>query len=372
MKITEIRPILTDGYLLVRVYTDTEHVGNGECGLWAHQPTCAAAVRELSEYFVGRDARRIEHHYQTVTRNTHFMGAVLQAALSGIDIALWDLLGKSLGVPVYELLGGKCRDKVRVFDNVNGATIEARVDSARASVADGFEVLRTTPFFDGFEQRTSSQNVSDAVDLIAALRDGIGYGIDLGVEIHRNLQPDEAITLAKALEPYRLKFFEDPLAPQSDEALRYIAQHIDIPMALGERSFQLSQFKELIDSQVAAFVRADLSLAGGFTQLKKIAAIAEPAFVQIFPHLMGSPVNNAAFAHFAAAIPNYYVMEVHRHSAGQLALVGEGAFVTSQGYRELPDRPGIGVDIDEAACAALAPVTRSIGGHLAADGAVAH
>ena len=371
MKITQIRPILVDRYLLVRVYTDTEHVGNGECGLWSHQRTCAEAVRELAEYFVGQDPRRIEHHYQTVSRNTHFMGAVLQAALSGIDVALWDILGKSVGLPVYQLLGGRCRDRVRVFDNVGGATNEARVASARASVAGGFTSLRTSPFFDGFEQRSSTQVLSEAIDLIAALRDGIGYGVDLGVEIHRNLQPDEAITLARALEPFRLKYFEDPLAPQSESALSYIADHIDIPMALGERSYLLTQFDELLDRQIAAFLRPDLSLAGGFTQVKKIAALAEPAFVQLFPHLMGSPVNNAAFAHLAAAIPNYYVTEVNDHTETELALV-DGAFATTAGYREIPDRPGIGVEIDEAACAALPPVARPIVATFQPDGSVAH
>ena len=213
--------------------------------------------------------------------------------------------------------------------------------------------------------------MTEAVDMIAAIREAIGYGIDLGVEIHRNLQPDEAITLARALEPYRLKYYEDPLAPESDEAHRYIARHIDIPMALGERNFLVKQFKELIDSQIAAFIRPDLSLTGGFTQIKKVAAIAEPAMVQLFPHLMGSPVNNAAFAHLAAAIPNYYVTEVNAHTDEQLSLVDQ-PFVTVDGFREIPDRPGIGVEIDEEACARLPFKERPMGGFFHNDGSVAH
>ena len=371
MKITDIKPILTDRYLLVRVYTDAGIIGNGESGLWAHHRSVAVLIGELSDYFVGKDPLQIDHHYQTVSRSFHFMGAAINSALSAIDIALWDILGKSVNLPVYQLLGGKCRDKVRVFNNVGGATNEARVASARQCVADGFTSLRTSPFFADFEKRESSQVVTEAIDVIEAIRDAVGYDIDLGVEIHRNLQPDEAITLARAVEPCRLKYYEDPLAPESNEAHAHIARHIDIPMALGERNFLLTQFKELIDSQIAAFIRPDLSLTGGFTQMKKVAAIAEPAIVQLFPHLMGSPVNNAAFAHLAAAIPNYYVTEVNAHTDEQLSLV-DRPFVTTNGYREIPDRPGIGVEIDEDACARLPFVGRSIGGFFHSDGSVAH
>ena len=371
MKITEIKPILTDRYLLVRVYTDAGIIGNGESGLWAHHRSCAEMIRELSEYYVGKDPRRIEHHYQTVTRNAHFVGAVISSAVSAIDVALWDILGKSVDLPVYQLLGGRCRDKIRLFNNIRGATIEEQVESARQVVSDGFTSLRTNPFFPGFEKRESTQIVTEAIDLISSIRDAVGYGVDLGVEIHRNLMPDEAITLAKALEPFRLKYFEDPLGPESNDAHDYIAKHIDIPMALGERNFLVTQFSELIHKQIASFIRPDLSLAGGFTQAKKIAAIAEPHFVQIFPHLMGSPVNNAAFAHLAAAIPNYYVTEVNPHTAEQAALVDE-PFKTANGYRELPNRPGIGVEIDEAACEKLPFSKREIGGSFQIDGSVAH
>lgn len=371
MKITEIKPILTSRYLLVRVYTDAGIIGNGESGLWAHHQTCAAMIRELSEYYVGKDPRQIEHHYQTVSRNAHFMGGVISSALSAIDIALWDILGKSVDLPVYQLLGGKCREKVRVFANAVGNTAEERAESAASLVSDGFTSIRTQPFFSGFEKQDSTHNVTDAVNIVGAIREAIGYEVDFGVEIHRNLQPDEAITLAKAIEPFRLKYFEDPLAPESEEAISYIAQHIDIPMALGERSFLVPQFKELIDRQVAALIRPDVSLAGGFTQVKKIAALAEPAFIQIFPHLMGSPVNNAAFAHFAAAIPNFYVTEVNAHTDEQLSLVDQ-PFATTAGYREIPDRPGIGVEIDESACEKVPFTSRPLNGNFAFDGSVAH
>jgi galactonate dehydratase len=371
MKITDIKTFLVDRYLLVRIYTDAGIIGNGEAGYWEHHATTAEQIRSLSSYFVGKDPLRIDHHHQAISRNTHFSGVVLSAALSAIDIALWDILGKNAGLPVYQLLGGKCRDRVRVFENIGGDTIEDRAESAKRSVVNGFTSLRTNPFFTDFEKRESSANITQAIDLIASIRDAIGYEIDLGVEIHRNLQPDEAITLAKALEPYRLKYYEDPLPPRSMEAHEYIAKHIDIPMALGERCHDIFQFKDLIDRRIAAFIRTDVSLAGGFTQTKKIAGIAEAAAVQIFPHLMGSPVNHAAFAHLAASIPNYYVMEAGLHTTAQRSLV-DRPFEISGGYREVPDRPGIGVEIDEEVAAEMAANPRPLTGSFAADGSVAH
>lgn len=371
MRISQIKTFLVDRYLLVRVYTDVGIVGNGEAGYWEAHSTTAEHIASLSEYLVGQDPCRIDHHQQVLSRHTHFSGAVLSAALSAIDIALWDILGKSVGLPVYQLLGGRCRDKVLVFANIDGTTIEDRVTSATKSVTEGFTSLRTNPLFAGFEKCTSTANVTQAIDLIAILRDAIGYDVDLGVEIHRNLQPDEAITLARALEPYRLKYFEDPLRPGSLEAHEYVARHIDIPMALGERNYDLYQFKDLIDRGIAAFVRTDLSLAGGFTQSKKIAGIAEAASTQIFPHLMGSPVNHAAFTHLAASIPNYYVMEAGQHTPAQRSLV-DHPFEIAGGYREIPDRPGIGVEINEEVAADLAADTRSVVGNLATDGSVTH
>ena len=371
MKITEVKTFLTGQYLLVRVYTDAGIVGNGEAGLWAYHPIVDGAIKHFTEYFIGKDPCTIEHHHQVLSRQMHFDGAVLRSALSAMDIALWDILGKSVNLPVYQLLGGKCRDKVRVFNNVLGDSLESRVASAKQSLAQGFRSLRMTPFFGGFEKDDSSKVINTAIEMVGAVRDAVGDEIDLGVEIHRNLTPDQAITLAQELKPFKLKYFEDPLAPESNEALEYIAKHIDIPMAVGERSYNIFQFKELVDKKIASFIRPDVSLAGGFTQVKKIAGIAEAAFVQVFPHLMGSPVNNAAFTHFSATIPNYALMEVNGHNEVQLALVDQ-PFAVVDGYRELPDRPGIGVEIDEAACEELKFEGRTLRGNIQADGSVAH
>ena len=371
MKITHIKPFLAGRYLLVRVYTDEGLIGNGEAGLWAHHKTVYHALQELETYYVGKDPARMEHHFQVVSRNTHFMGAVLSAAMSAIDIALWDILAKSVNLPVYQMLGGKCRDRVKVFTNVSGGSLEALAESARKGVADGFTSLRMTPFFQGFEQKTSTALVSEAVSMVGTVREAVGDDIDLGLEIHRNLNPDAAIMLATELRPFKILYYEDPLAPESIEALEYIARHIDLPMATGERFYNTFQFKDLIDRKIVSLIRPDLSLAGGFTQVKKIASIAEPAFVGIFPHLMGSPVNNAAFAHLGMAIPNYTHTEANPHE-GILAEIVEEPFKVENGYRTVPDRPGIGVEIDESVLKKIPYEPPSFNGSFHEDGSVAH
>ena len=371
MKIEKITPFLVDRFLLVRVYTDAGIVGNGEAGLWAHHKMVYQAIQDLSDYYVGKDPLRIEHHYQTVTRDTHFMGAVISAAMSAIDMALWDILGKSVDKPVYQLLGGKCRDKIKVFANVTGNNLDEMAESARSQVEAGYLSLRTQPFFPGWEAQTPTQTITDAVAIVATIREAIGYGIDLGLEIHRNLRPEEAIVLAGELKPYRLLYYEDPLAPESLEAMEYIARHIDLPMATGERFYNIYQFKDLIDRKIVSLIRPDVSLAGGFTQVKKIAAMAEAAFVGIFPHLMGSPVNIAAFTQLDAAIPNYVLMESHTTTDVYNDIVDQPV-ERQGGYLIVSDRPGIGIEIEESKLARYPYRPKQIVGAFHADGSVAH
>jgi galactonate dehydratase len=371
MKIQKITPFLVDRCLLVRVYTDEGIVGTGEAGLWAHHALVYQAIEQLSEYYVGKDTSTIEHHFQVVSRDTHFQGAVLSAAMSAIDIALWDILGKSLGKPVYQLLGGKLRDKVKVFGNVGGNTLDERARQAQEFVEQGYVSLRTVPFFEGFEQRSPSQAVSDAVEIVKVIREAVGYNIDLGVEIHRNFSKAEVVVFGNAVLPYRLLYLEDPLAPQSTESLKYVAAHVNVPIAAGERSYNLYQFKEIIDTGAVALVRPDLSLAGGITQVKKIAALAESAFVGIFPHLMGSPINMATYVQLDAAIPNYFLQEAYP-AADRLNDILEEPLVRDGGYVVVPDRPGIGLEIREEKLARFPYRPHTIKGWFREDGSVAH
>jgi len=371
MIIKQITPFLVDRFLLVRVYTDQGIVGNGEAGLWAHQKTVYHAIQELSQYYIGKDPTRIEHHYQAVSRNTHFMGAVLNAAISAIDVALWDILGQSVDLPVYQLLGGKCRDRIRVFNNVSGNTLADLAKSAVQNVENGFTSLRASPFFPGWESQPSTQVISTAVEIVRTIRQVVGDEIDLGLEIHRNLAPDAAIVLANELLPFKILYYEDPLAPQSVDALDYVARHVHIPIATGERFYNIQQFKDLIDRKTVSLIRPDVSLAGGITQCKKIAALAEASFVGIFPHLMGSPVNIAAFAQLDASIPNYVLMESNTGADAFNEIVIQ-PLERDAGYLVVPDRPGIGVEIDESKLEKFPYKPSQISGNFGADGAVIH
>ena len=370
MKIEAIKPFLVSNCLLVRVYTDAGIVGTGEAGLWAHHRLVYEAIRDLSEYYVGKDPARIEHHFQAVSRNTHFMGSVLSAALSAIDVALWDILARSVDLPVYQLLGGRCRDKVKVFDNVVGNTLDERAASAARSVARGFTSLRTTPFFPDWAKGSATKAIKTAVEIVRVIREAVGDEIDLGLEIHRNLAPDEAIILAGELAPYRVLYYEDPLAPQSVEALDYVARHVDIPIATGERFYNIYQFKELIDKKTVAWIRPDLSLAGGFSQAKKIAGLAEASFVGVFPHLMGGPVNIAAFVQLDAAIPNYVLQESNHVDDHPLNEIVDQPLVLEEGYVLVPEGPGIGVEVREEMLVRFPYEPRTIAGNYRADGSV--
>jgi galactonate dehydratase len=371
LKITRVTPLLVDRCLLVRVSTDAGIVGTGEAGLWAHHKLVYEAINQLSEYYVGKDAAQIEHHFQVLSRDTHFQGAVLSAAMSAVDIALWDILGKSLGQPVYQLLGGRVRDRVKVFANVVGASLEQMAASARASVDQGYTSLRVVPFFAGFERLSSSAMVSQALDIVRVIRESVGFDVDLGVEIHRNMTKAEVVQFGKAVLPCRLLYLEDPLAPESTESLRYVAAHVDVPLAAGERAYNLYQFKELIDTGAVALIRPDLSLAGGFSQVKKIAGLAEAAFVGVFPHLMGSPVNMAAYVQLDAAIPNYVLQESHTRADALNEILDE-PLQRDGGYVLVPNRPGLGIELREDKLSRFPYRPHTITGAFREDGSVAH
>jgi galactonate dehydratase len=272
---------------------------------------------------------------------------------------------------VYQLLGGKVRDKIRTFAVVSGDTVDRCAESAARSVERGFTSLRTMPFFPGWEKQTPSKIIGTVVEVVRAIRDAVGYEVDLGIEVHRNLAPHEAIALASELATYRILYYEDPIAPESIEALRYVAWHINIPIATGERFYTMYQFRELIDSKTTSLVRPDLSLAGGFTQCKKVAALAEASFVGVFPHLMGSPVNIAAFVQLDAAIPNYVLQESNLGADALNEILNEPP-QREGGYVIVPDRPGIGVELREDKLSKFPYRPHTITGSFAADGAVAH
>jgi galactonate dehydratase len=299
MKITKVEPLLLDRFCYVRIETDEGITGIGESGTWGQLEATAASITKYGEYLVGRDPRPIEHHWNVMLRANHFTGGAITGAVSAIDIALWDIKGKIHNVPVYELLGGKMRHKARLYGHVKGRTAETLIAEAVRLKEEGFTALghlnplldedETTPYY-----KPHAQKIEEAIDIVRRLREAVGPSVDLCIEIHRRLTPPEAIALGRGIEKYTPMFFEDPLRPNSFDAMAWVADHIPIPVATGERFHSLYQFQTLLTRHAVQYLRPDVCLCGGITGAKKIAALAEAHDAWVVPHNPLSPISTAA------------------------------------------------------------------------------
>jgi galactonate dehydratase len=362
LKITAVEPILVDHYLLVRVDTDAGISGIGESGAWGFIEASETAVRKFGEYLVSKDPLLIEHHWQYMYRATHFRGAAIMGALSAIDIALWDIAGKHHGVPVYALLGGPVRNKVRVYYHVFGKTREELISGILAAKARGFTAVgHLTPFLD--ESRdvpyfaTGVEKIRDAVNAVASYREAVGNEVDLCIEIHRRLTPAEAVQLGAGIEEFHPLFLEDPVMMDNYDEMAYVARKINVPVATGERYTSLWDFAMLLRREGAQYVRPDVCMVGGISGARKVAALAEAHHVGVVPHNPLSPVSTAACLQIAASAPNFALQEypadswssfVRRPPVGDL--VDGAAQHDGHGFLVLNGNSGIGVTLrDDAA-----------------------
>ena len=357
MKITKVEPLMVEGFCFVRIETDAGIKGIGESGAWGQLETSAAAIRKYAEYLVGKDPRTIEHHWNVMLRANHFTGSAINGAVSAIDIALWDIKGKLHGVPVYELLGGKMRGKARLYGHVKGRTRGKLMEEAMRLKNEGFTALghlnplldedEATPYF-----KSHAQKIEDAADTVRLLREAVGPSVDLCIEIHRRLTPPEAVALARAIEQYKPMFFEDPLRPNDPDAMAWVADHIHIPVATGERFISLYQFQTLLNRRAVSYLRPDVCLCGGITGAKKIAALAEANDCWVVPHNPLSIVSTAACLQIAACIANFAIQEYPTRTPdlhGSSAVLGDGMATGLQdqegGFIAIPGGPGIGVEL---------------------------
>ncbi|MGV3722147.1 MAG: galactonate dehydratase [Actinomycetota bacterium] len=345
MKITKLETILVQPrWLFLKMHTDAGIVGYGEPVVEGRAHTVAQAVEELEEYLIGQDPRRIEHHWQAIYRHSFYRGGpVLTSALSGIEQAMWDILGKSLGVPVYQLLGGACRDRIRVYAHSGGTTPEEAAAEARAKVAEGYGALKTGVGRRPARTIESPDFVEACAARFAAIREAVGPKVDVAIDFHGQISPALAIRLAQVLEPYHPMFIEEPCLPQNVDAMVTIARSTSIPIATGERLFTKWGFREVLEKQAAAVVQPDLCHAGGILECKKIAAMAECYYGSVAAHNPLGPISLAACLQLDACIPNFLIQE-------QVSL-GEGylkePFKLVDGYVELPTRPGLGIELDD-------------------------
>ncbi|HET6195488.1 MAG TPA: galactonate dehydratase [Acetobacteraceae bacterium] len=359
MKITKVEPLLLDRFLYVRISTDAGIVGIGESGTWGQLEASAASIIKYGDYLLGKDPFPIEHHWNVMLRANHFTGGAITGAVSAIDIALWDIKGKAFGVPVYELLGGRMRHKARLYGHVKGRTIETLVEEAVRLKEAGFTALgHLNPLLDESEDepfyKPHAARIEEAIDNVRRLREAVGPKVDLCIEIHRRLTPPEAIALGRGIEKYTPMFFEDPLRPNSFDAMAEVARHIDIPIATGERFHSIYQFQTLLTRNAVQYLRPDVCLVGGITGAKKVAAIAEAHDAWVVPHNPLSPVSTAACLQIAACIPNFAIQEYPSRTPeldGGKELLGNdlahGLEEQVNGFIAIPNGPGIGVELVE-------------------------
>lgn len=349
MKITNVEAFpVPPRWAFCKVETDEGLTGWGECTLEGHVATQVAAVGELARLLIGEDPCRIEHHWQVMYRCGFYRGGpVLMSALSGVDMALWDIFGKSLGLPVHRLLGGPCRDKVRVYGGCGGSEPAEIRDSARACVEKGFDAMKFCP--------VDATDIVDGLDVlkrvearVAAAREGAGDA-DVALDFHGRITPPMAIALADVLRPLRPFFIEEPVQCENVDALLNVKRATPIPIATGERLYGRFGFREVIEKEAAAILQPDLAHAGGITEVRKIAAMADTHYMAIAPHCPLGPVALAACIQFALATPNFLIQE-HGH-------LGDGylkqPITASRGLLTPPEGPGLGIEVDEPAVRAM-------------------
>ena len=352
-RIEKVETILWDKWLLLKIHCEDGTVGIGEGGVHGWQRPTQTMIETMEPYLLGKNPDHIEHHYQWLYRSSHFMGSVVQGALSAIDIALWDIKGKRLEVPIFDLMGGKTRDRVRCYMHVGSGDLGSADDLAKDAlnaVKQGFTAVRFTPFSsDYYLHKSYSEWADEAVKRVSAVRETVGSDVDICVEIHRQMNPAESIALGRRLEEFNPFFYEDPMLPDSPAIMGEVAKKCNIPIATGERFTTIFEYQQLLEANAASYVRPDLCLCGGLSGCKKVAAMAEAHHVKVIPHNPLSPISTAACVQLDACIPNFALQEYTGESEPPKSELLLKPLELKEGYITVPDGPGLGVEINEEA-----------------------
>ena len=365
MKITSIKVLSANRYDYVKVETDEGISGVGELhpasGTSGTPYASRAGVNYHSEYLMGKDPNSIENNWQHMFRRQIFRGGSdVMAALGAIDMALWDIKGKSLNKPVNELLGGPVRDKIRLYTHLSGTTPEELRDESKEMVEQGFTALRFYPFGNfgnrsfaegtGLEKMSYTSMQRYAVERVKAVRESVGPDIDLMIDVVNRLTPPEAIGIGNALADFNLYFFEDPIEPENMDAWEQVASRQPIPIAMGERLYTIYQFRDLLNHNGASYLRPDPSLVGGITNVMKIGALAQASYVSVVPHNPLSCVLTAACAQIDGVLQNVPLQEYPRDdNTGIKADLVKEPLKREGGYLIIPDKPGLGIELNEEA-----------------------
>lgn len=367
MKITRIEPLVCHArmrnWIFVKVHTDQAGLyGWGEATLEWHTRGVVGALEDLSGLLIGEDPTRVEHLWQSMYRQHfwHGNGIVRGTAISGIDLALWDIVGKVHGVPCHALWGGAVRDYVRLYCHLGGGKMEDFYETkpgdakrfaelARKAVEEGFTAFKSMAVPETMPLE-GLKPVRYAESCVQAMREAVGDGIDIMVDCHARPSPAMGMQFAKALEPYGLYFFEEPCWPEQIDDLAAIQQAVSTPIATGERLVGLESFRDALAQRACRVLQPDITHCGGLTQARRIAALAEAYRVALAPHNPQGPVSTAASLEFGFATPAYAICEtVHNDVPWRQDVVKEGFVVEAKGRLVRPNaRPGLGIEIDEA------------------------
>ena len=359
MYVTAVQPFLVDpgtgkNWLFVKVDTDAGISGWGECYTQSDRDrSIVAHVQQLGRYLLGRDPMNIKHFTHVAYHDfAGKRGAMdFYSALSGLEQALWDIVGKHFATPVYNLLGGACREKIRVYANgwSGGAeTPEDYAERALEIVARGFTALKFDPFPGPWRTHISRQAEEQAVETVRVVREAVGPDVDLLIEVHRRLAPMHAVRVARAIEPYRPFWYEEPVSARNVDALAACRRDIRLPVVTGEELYTKAEFREVFEKQAADIINPDICNCGGLLELKEIAAMAEPYFVTVSPHNYNSTaVGLAATLQLAACIPNFLITEYFVNFEARAAEITVEPLRVDGGYIALPQGPGLGVELKQ-------------------------
>lgn len=347
MKIDKVEGLLIGNGFVVRITTDTGITGIGQTACWGYPTAVQSIVDVYRQYLVGENPLRIEHHWNHLYRMSPFRGTAIMGAVAAIDIALYDIKGKHFEVPVWELLGGNVRDKIRLHLLGGGPTPEKNAEAAKAAVEEGFTAMKFDPVTAGYQDKGQARIIQEAVEITAAAREAGGLDLDLIIEVHRKLTPMVAIDLAEALKPFHVLFIEDPIQIDSISAQAHIAAKSTAPFGNGERFVSIWEFRELLEQGGPQYVRPDVALAGGLTHCKKIAAIAESYHCAVVTHNFLGPLITAASLHLDATIPNFVTQEYTLRDESEQHAVFKTSCAREGGYIPIPQAPGLGVELDE-------------------------
>ena len=355
MKIERVESILAGNSQIVRVITDTGLIGVGQSACWGYLEATDAVVKKFADYLVGKDPLDIEHHWQYMYRMGPFRGSVVSGAVSAVDIALWDIKGKVMEAPVWQLLGGKVRDKIRLHLLMGGirpgaadqgTTPEGLRLNSRDAAEEGYTAIKTDPLPDGFQSMTLPRLIHDTRENVAAMREGAGLDVDIILEMHRKLTPMNAIALAEHLIEFSPLFYEDPVQIDSIKSQGEIAKRTKLPVANGERMHSIWEFRELFEAGGSQYVRPDLGLGGGVTGVKKIAAIAESYHSALVTHNFLGPVLTAAACNIDTSIPNFLTQEYSMEDEQPFNAIFNSSWKRDGGFIPVPDTSGIGLDLE--------------------------